>query len=514
MRRRSSRKVPLGVQDSSEDEYQDAVMQVDQTLVKSNSKTITARSSPMDSGALRTRTYSASFLSPPSQSRKLGSTDAENFKVEESDEDDYQDAEEKSVVSNGRSSIRSTRRKSSKIEAPATKSKRAKASAVKKQKKFVEVDDEEEKSLHQVKESNTPMKLYGYEDQLNQLTALLKSSIEGIESNSVIICGPHGSGKSALLGKSLEDVKESTGAPVEIVSLSGYLDTNPINLFKSVRETIGAEEPSISMLLEELLEKSKSDKKALFFILDAFDMFCRKNQTFLYNIFDLSQKCTSVAVVGMTSRLDCLELLEKRVKSRMSQTVIHLNSPFSSLYDYTEYAKSLDVFEFADKKVKKKYLDTVTKTAALQYGMNTSIGHMKRFLIQTACEVMLSSTEKEDPIISTVTSLSHLELLILVMAFKYCKVRNIDTLPCNALVTESAKFSGRTKISRQVVYQLIQNLLACGLFVKSSHSKSSCGFINDWSMLAVNIREEDLRRALNKLQSTLPASLHSQVILN
>lgn len=477
MKRRSTRK-PLpdktmnespGVQDSDDDEYHDAVMQVD-TPDKSSTRLSTRaarRSNALETvSSSKDASIASSPQSPASQSRNLDTT-------------------------------------------PVVKHKKStKLSTIKKHK--IHVIEEEEP----YKSPKIPDELFKYDEQVTQLTSLLKSSMEGIESNSVLICGPHGSGKSALLEKCLEDAKLTTGLPVEVVYLSGYLDTDPVNLFKSVRDTTGAEEPSISLLLRELLEKSKSEQKALFFILDAFDKFCRKNQTFLYNIFDMSQKCTNVAVVGMTSRLDCLELLEKRVKSRMSQTVIHLNSPFASVDEYVEYAKSFNLIHFPDKKSKKKYFDTVTKTAASQFGFNTSIGHMKRFLIQTACDVLVSATDKEDPIITAVTSLSHLELLILVMAFKYCKVRNIDTLPCNSLVTESAKFSGRTKISRQVVYQLIQNLLACGLFVKTTHSKTSCNFINDWSMLAVNIREEDLRTALNKLQSTLPASLHAEVNLN
>ena len=357
--------------------------------------------------------------------------------------------------------------------------------------------------------------LYGYEEQASLLKSFLKSSIEGVESNSVLICGPRGSGKTTLLDKCLKEVRETSKHSVEVMFMNGILDTDPVNLFRSVRESTGSEEVSISDLLNDLLDKTLSNKKALFFILDAFDMFCRKNQTFLYNIFDLSQKCTNIAVIGMTSRLDCLELLEKRVKSRMSQTVIHLNNPFESVDRYVDYAENVDILSsFPDKKQQKKFMDLLVKEAPCQYNINNSIEHMKRFIIQSAWESLSSGKEKDDPIISAIMSLSHLELLMLVMAFKYCKIRSLDSFPCNALVTESSKFSGRTKISRQVVYQLIQNLLSYGLFIKSSHSKTSSTFINDWSMLSVNVREEDLRSALTKMQKTLPATLYAQVNLN
>jgi len=299
--------------------------------------------------------------------------------------------------------------------------------------------------------------------------------------------------------------------------LSGFLDTNPVNLFQRVRDTTEAEEVSISALLNELLDRVISQDKSLIFILDGFDLFCRKNQTFLYNIFDLTQKCTRIAVIGMTPRLDCLELLEKRVKSRMSQTVIHLNSPFKTIQEYTDFAKNLDIISFPDKKQHKKAVDIISKGSKFQFDLNSSVTHMKRFVIESAWESFGSYSvkkEKTDPIVSAISSLSHLELLILILAFKYCKVRDLDSLPCNALVSEAGKFSGRAKISRQVVFQLIQNLLSYGLFLKVTHSKTSCNFINDWTMVSVTVREEDLRNALNRIQSTLPVSLQAQINLN
>jgi len=50
-----------------------------------------------------------------------------------------------------------------------------------------------------------------------------------------------------------------------------------------------------------------------------------KNQTLLYNLFDVSQSAQApVCVVGLTARLDVMELLEKRVKSRFSHRQLHL----------------------------------------------------------------------------------------------------------------------------------------------------------------------------------------------
>ncbi|KAG7313735.1 hypothetical protein KOW79_000042, partial [Hemibagrus wyckioides] len=72
----------------------------------------------------------------------------------------------------------------------------------------------------------------------------------------------------------------------------------------------------------------KSSSQPVFFILEEFGLFAHhKNQTLLYNLLDVSQSAQApVAVVGLTCRLDVLELLEKCVKSRFSHRQIHLLS--------------------------------------------------------------------------------------------------------------------------------------------------------------------------------------------
>lgn len=81
-------------------------------------------------------------------------------------------------------------------------------------------------------------------------------------------------------------------------------------------------------MLEALKKGDRSSSRPVLFVLDEFDLFAHhKNQTLLYNLLDVSQSAQApIAVVGLTCRLDVLELLEKRVKSRFSHRQIHLLS--------------------------------------------------------------------------------------------------------------------------------------------------------------------------------------------
>lgn len=71
--------------------------------------------------------------------------------------------------------------------------------------------------------------------------------------------------------------------------------------------------------------------QAVIFVIDEFDMFAtHPRQTLLYNLFDIAQsRKAPIAVLGCTTRLDVVEMLEKRVKSRFSHRYVYLSLPRS-----------------------------------------------------------------------------------------------------------------------------------------------------------------------------------------
>jgi origin recognition complex subunit 4 len=76
------------------------------------------------------------------------------------------------------------------------------------------------------------------------------------------------------------------------------------------------------------------------FVLDEFELFAsHPRQTLLYNLFDIAQsRKAPIAVLGLTTRTDVAESLEKRVKSRFSHRYVHLG-----------FAKSFTMFQEACK---------------------------------------------------------------------------------------------------------------------------------------------------------------------
>ncbi|NXQ14748.1 ORC4 protein, partial [Peucedramus taeniatus] len=205
--------------------------------------------------------------------------------------------------------------------------------------------------------------LFGMEQQYRHLLELLKRTTVHGESNSALIIGPRGSGKTALLNHVLKDLREMKQVRENLLEvhlngncqffiknpfLSGLLQTNDKVALKEITRQLqlenvvgdkvfGSFAENLAFLLEALRKGDRTSSCPILFVLDEFDLFVHhKNQTLLYNLFDISQSAqTPVTVIGLTCRQDILELLEKRVKSRFSHRQIYLMNSF----DFKEYIK-------------------------------------------------------------------------------------------------------------------------------------------------------------------------------
>ena len=80
--------------------------------------------------------------------------------------------------------------------------------------------------------------------------------------------------------------------------------------------------------------------QAVIFVIDEFDMFTyHPRQTLLYNLFDIAQaRKAPIAVLGCTGKVDVVEMLEKRVKSRFSHRYVFV-PPARSIPAYWEICK-------------------------------------------------------------------------------------------------------------------------------------------------------------------------------
>lgn len=203
-----------------------------------------------------------------------------------------------------------------------------------------------------------PIPLKGLENEYQKVHHLIEQTVTAGEGNSMLVYGSRGCGKTAIVETVISSLKTEHGNDFHVVRLNGFLQTDDRLALREMWRQLGRETntedeadkvssyaDTMATLLallshpEELFGPSGSKDgvaaKSVVIILDEFDLFVsHARQTLLYNLFDIAQaRKAPVAVIGLTTKVDITEILEKRVKSR-----------FSHRYVFVPLPKSLDTF--------------------------------------------------------------------------------------------------------------------------------------------------------------------------
>ncbi|CAG9997449.1 unnamed protein product [Clonostachys byssicola] len=196
------------------------------------------------------------------------------------------------------------------------------------------------------------IEIFGLQDVHEKAHQLIEQTVVAGEGNSMLLIGARGSGKTTqLLENIIADLSKDHGRDFHVVRLNGFIHTDDKLALREIWRQLGKEMQveddianrtnyadtmaSLLALLSHPSEIMGTDEgltsQSIVFILDEFDMFAsHPRQTLLYNLFDIAQsRKAPIAVLGCTTRLDIVELLEKRVKSRFSHRYIYLTLPKS-----------------------------------------------------------------------------------------------------------------------------------------------------------------------------------------
>ncbi|KAJ7047341.1 origin recognition complex subunit 4 C-terminus-domain-containing protein [Mycena alexandri] len=210
-----------------------------------------------------------------------------------------------------------------------------------------------------------------------QLSDLLKGTVVRGEGNSCLLLGPRGSGKTRILNQCISELSE----PPIVLRLSGWsqqsdrlamreiayqlsqqtgrsflaaadddeaadeADDDEPNPFLDTTTVTTSLPPSAH--LPALISTLPTLSRPTVVVLDAFDLFAQHpRQSLLYCLLDTAQSCRGgasskgVAVIGLTTHVDTINLLEKRVKSRFSGRMLRTASPSQS-QDWVELTRGI-----------------------------------------------------------------------------------------------------------------------------------------------------------------------------
>ncbi|KAI9706943.1 MAG: hypothetical protein M1820_004529 [Bogoriella megaspora] len=192
-----------------------------------------------------------------------------------------------------------------------------------------------------------PVPVTNLDDEYAKVHSLLHQTVVAGEGNSLLIIGARGTGKTTLVNQAIRDLAPEHSDNFHVIRLNGFIHTDDKLALREIWRQLGREmefndedeamSKSYADTLATLLallshpselsgQDTKDVAKSVIFVIDEFDLFAmHPRQTLLYNLFDIAQsRKAPIAVLGLTTRLDIAEGLEKRVKSRWSHRYVHI----------------------------------------------------------------------------------------------------------------------------------------------------------------------------------------------
>ncbi|KAF2864479.1 P-loop containing nucleoside triphosphate hydrolase protein [Piedraia hortae CBS 480.64] len=331
-----------------------------------------------------------------------------------------------------------------------------------------------------------PMYLIGLEEEHVKVEQLLQNTIKHGESNSMLLVGSRGSGKTATINSIL---RQFSAKDFYTIRLNGFVQTDDKLALREIWRQLGEEmsldtvQPqnyadaltTLLALLSHRTEQGLEEKpgqitKSIIFIIDEFDLFAaHPRQTLLYNLFDIAQsRKAPIAVLGCTTRIDIVEMLEKRVKSRFSHRIVHfgLAKCLAVFQTMCDSALEVERKEKWDKVLDKMYADirykqmvrriyfTTKFVPEFMSAMFVPISQMDTTKAQRSdelAETILASFQPRKKLIpdsklTLLSSLSTLQMALLISAARLTAIRGMIVFKFDIAYEEYKSLALRAKL--------------------------------------------------------------------
>lgn len=349
--------------------------------------------------------------------------------------------------------------------------------------------------------------LVNLENEYRKVHQLVEQTVLAGEGNSMLITGSRGSGKTTLVETAISEVASDHRDEFHVVRLNGFIHTDDKLALREIWRQLGREMEveddvlggrsnyadtlaSLLALLSHPAQQMEDDDAAtarsVVFILDEFDLFAsHPRQTLLYNLFDVAQSRNApIAVLGLTTKVNVVDSLEKRVKSRFGQRYVHLLLPrsftafqeicISALYyqpsaqhrllgsnaalqnlsmAWNAYLAHLFATPQVDQFLQTLYTSSKSVAAFLSASL-LPIATMSAINIPTASSFTSHSLQPPDSKLVLFSSLSTLELSLLIAAARLDIILDTDVCTFSMVYEEYVALASKSKLQSSAAGQM------------------------------------------------------------
>ncbi|KAH9413046.1 origin recognition complex subunit 4 [Dermatophagoides pteronyssinus] len=425
-----------------------------------------------------------------------------------------------------------------------------------------------------------------YNDEIVYVNKMIENLLKTSEASSLIVCGDAGVGKTKLIETCLASFPLLTSSSNRMNNTDNFSANNfnhlKVALFKFDGAIHGKDDlvtiRSIGRRLNRFLDKRQQDSDfdsaddlderdlmidnlelservnnsipkimtqfrnltenyqnfRSIIVLDNFDVFCRKQQTLLYNLLDLTQHGQSILVIGITRRLDYLELLEKRVRSRLTQRVVHLVSPFKH-YDLYKTCCMSRIEQLCQENpaLKTNFIannSSIEIELTRSFAINPNFDEINRIIFEYSFfygpddndnsnseidEENSKNIKLADPQIIAISRLKKNDLILLIILLRQLRNEDVKIFTCADLFNWSIGYSLLRKTRMGMIIKSTNNLIGADMIIRESDcyfrrktsKKNDIACINKWTKLVPNVSEQHLDQFIKDFDHILPQAI-------
>ncbi|KRX82727.1 Origin recognition complex subunit 4, partial [Trichinella sp. T6] len=360
------------------------------------------------------------------------------------------------------------------------------------------------------------------------------------ESNSVLILGPSGCGKSSVVNKVIDHVNRDLSKSkykVVCVKISGLLISSVSSTLKSIIKQL---KKKVNHGLTEIsaaedVQNQDRNHIALLIVMDYFEKFTSQaNHKLLYSLLDVTQHTVMpLLLFGLSQRMDVMDFLEKRVRSRLSQIQF---TPFASI-TFDQYYEAVKSFlwiqnpENVDKKTLAKWRksvehflakDEVRKIFKKQFEINNTVGDLKLLLqlilssLDDCCNNLSDALTSAWDLISekhNYTLLQGLSVLEMVILMGTAMLEEINTngdpvnfeIVCRRVRLFLNKHCQTIPRDRSYIWKAFQRLLERKIIVIAESTISKGNKPVQFQSIRLQVEPNDVRKLIK--ESSVPTAL-------